>query len=108
MRFRPLPTGRSYNTEVTNRCRTSKEERPALALQTVAVLRIERIESLNADAAGGVDRFRIGVGADQAEARAEALGQLDAAGVVVRVGRRRSPTGLRRIAVRWAGREASS
>ena len=45
---------------------------PALAANAVAVLREQGVEALVADAAGGVDGLRTGVGADDAEALAEA------------------------------------
>ena len=58
--------------------------RPVFAADAEVVLR-EELRRLGADAAGVVQRFRIGVGADEVEAVAEALVHLEGEGVVVRV-----------------------
>ena len=58
--------------------------RPVFAADAEVVLR-EELRRLGADPAGVVQRFRIGVGADEVEAVAEALVHLEGEGVVIRV-----------------------
>ena len=58
--------------------------RPVFAADAEVVLR-EELRRLGADPAGVVQRFRIGVGADEVEAVAETLVHLEGKGVVIRV-----------------------
>jgi hypothetical protein len=57
----------------------------SFAGQKVAVLQVQRIEALKAYTARGVDRFRPGVGGDDADASAEATGRFEAERVVTAI-----------------------
>ena len=54
----------------------------ALAADAIAVLRKQRVITLDANGAGVVDRYGMGIGGGQAEATAETLGDLKGEGVV--------------------------
>jgi hypothetical protein len=57
-----------------------------LTLQAEALLRIKGVIALHADAAGFIDRFRVGVRRDETQSGGKTPGQFDTAGVIVAIG----------------------